>query len=340
MKRIILILCFIISFVTGCVASNPVINDDSGTIIKNKKQVENKYVSYNGKLKVDGINLVNRYGKAIQLRGISSHGLQWYSDFINEENLKVLKNDWESNVFRIAMYTDEDGYISNKNLLNTLEEKVDLVIKQDMYVIIDWHVLKDNNPMTYKEEAKEFFDKLSEKYKNSPNVIYEICNEPNGNVNWNNDIKPYALEIIKVIRANSKDSVIIVGTPTWSQDILDPVDNRIDDSNVMYALHFYAGSHKEWLRERVIKARSENIPIFVSEWGTTNADGNGGVAMDEATAWVKFMNENKLSYINWSLSDKDEASAILKPGTKKNGFTDDDLTESGKFIKKVLRDEI
>ena len=158
MKRIILILCFIISFVTGCVASNPVINDDSGTIIKNKKQVENKYVSYNGKLKVDGINLVNRYGKAIQLRGISSHGLQWYSNFINEENLKVLKNDWKSNVFRIAMYTDEDGYISNKNLLNTLEEKVDLVIKQDMYVIIDWHVLKDNNPMTYKEEAKEFFD--------------------------------------------------------------------------------------------------------------------------------------------------------------------------------------
>ena len=340
MKKIILILCFTISFVTGCVASNPITNDNSGTIIKNKKQVENKYVSYNGKLKVDGVNLVNQYNEKIQLRGISSHGLQWYSDFINEDNLKVLKDEWKSNVFRIAMYTDEGGYISNKNLLNTLEEKVDLVIKQDMYVIIDWHILKDNNPMTYKEEAKEFFDKVSKKYKDSPNVIYEICNEPNGNTNWNNDIKPYALEVIKTIRTNSQDSVIIVGTPTWSQDILDPINNKIDDSNVMYALHFYAGTHKDDLRERITKARDENIPIFVSEWGTTNVDGNGGVAIDEATKWVKFMNENNLSYINWSLSDKDEASAILKSGTKKNGFTDDDLTESGKFIKRVLRDEI
>ena len=345
MKKLLLTLCFVSLFITGCVASNPTENSKNEFVSneeknKNTSSEKNNYVSYNGKLKVNGIDLVNQYDEKIILKGMSSHGLQWYKEFINEDNLKILKDEWKSNVFRIAMYTNENGYISNRDLLNTLEEKVDLVIEQDMYVIIDWHILSDNNPMTYKEEALDFFDKVSKKYKDSPNVIYEICNEPNGNTNWNNDIKPYADEVIKTIRKNSKSSVIIVGTPTWSQDILDPINNKIDDKNVMYALHFYAGTHKEWLRERITKARENGLPIFVSEWGTTNADGSGDVATDEAVKWVKFMNENNISYINWSLSDKDETSAILKPGTNKNGFTDSDLTESGQFIKKVIRGEI
>ena len=329
---------------TGCVAQNSNNTATKGEIKNNKDEIKgektkNNLVSYNGKPKVNGVDIVNQYDEKFQLKGMSSHGLQWYGNFITEENIKVLKDEWKSNVFRIAMYTDENGYLSNKNLYNTLIEKVDMIIKNDMYVIIDWHILKDNNPKLHTEEAKDFFKKVSLKYKDTPNVIYEICNEPNGNTTWNNDIKPYADEVIKVIRENSKYSIIIVGTPTWYQDILDPINNKIDDKNVMYALHFYAGTHKDWLRQRITEARKNNISIFVSEWGTTNVDGNGGVYSDEDTKWINFMNENNLSWTNWSLSDKNESSAILKPGTKENGFTDDDLTETGKFIKKAIKGE-
>ena len=294
------------------------------------------HVSYNGKLHLDGTDIVNQYNEKIQLKGISSHGLQWYSNYVTEENIKIFRDEWNANLFRLAMYTDEGGYLSNKSIYDTLIEKTDMIIKNDMYVIIDWHILHDNNPMSHKDEAKEFFEKVSSKYKNNPNVIYEICNEPNGGTNWNNDIKPYADEIIDTIRKNSKDSIIIVGTGTWSQDILDPINNRINDKNTMYALHFYAGTHKEWLRDRLKQALESKLPIFVSEWGTPSADGNGGIDLEESRKWTDFMKENNISWTNWNLSDKNESSALLKSGTKTNGFTDNDLTESGKFIKSIM----
>ena len=189
----------------------------------------------------------------------------------------------------------------------------------------------------HKEEAKEFFREMSLKYKDYSNVIYEICNEPNGNVTWENNIKPYAEEVIKEIRENSKKSIIIVGTPTWSQEVDKPAKNKINDELVMYALHFYSGTHTEWLRERV-KEALKNIPIFVSEWGVSDASGNGGVYKEETIKWINFMKENNLSYAVWSLSDKNESSALLIPGASENKIIDDNLSEAGKFIKSVIKD--
>lgn len=146
----------------------------------------------------------------------------------------------------------------------------------------------------------------------------------------------YATDVIKTIRNNTKDSIIIVGTNTWDQDVLDPINDRIEDDNVMYALHFYSGTHKEFLRERAKKALDNNLPLFVSEWGTSKADGSNGTYLEEAKKWVDFMEQNDLSWCNWSLTDKNESSALLKPGSSKTNFTDDDLTESGNFIKSVL----
>ena len=148
-----------------------------------KKQEKNNYVSYNGNLKVDGTNLVNQYNEKIQLRGISTHGIQWFSKFANKEIMKQLK-DWGSNVFRIAMYTEEGGYISNNNLKDKVKEIVEYAKELDMYVIIDWHILSDNNPNNHKDEAIKFFNEMANLYKNTPNVIFEICNEPNGGTSW------------------------------------------------------------------------------------------------------------------------------------------------------------
>ncbi len=302
-----------------------------------KDVMKNNLVSYNGWLKIENNTLVNERKEKIRLKGISTHGLQWYSKYANYDMMKSLKEELGINLFRIAMYTEENGYIYNKSLKNKVEEIVENAKKLDMYVIIDWHILSDGDPLMHKEEAKEFFREMSLKYKDYPNVIYEICNEPNGNVTWENNIKPYAEEVIKEIRENSKKSIIIVGTPTWDQEVDKPAKNKINDELVMYALHFYSGTHTEWLRERV-KEALKNIPIFVSEWGVSDASGNGGVNKEETIKWINFMKENNLSYAVWSLSDKNESSALLIPGASENKIIDDNLSEAGKFIKSVIKD--
>ena len=307
--------------------------EDSTTVIKETKKNKNNYVSYNGNLSLNGNNIVNQYNENITLKGVSSHGIQWFGYLITDENIKELKS-WNSNVFRIAMYTKEGGYIDNKNIYDDVIKYIDLVISNDMYVIVDWHILSDSNPNNYKNDAIEFFDKISSKYKNTPNIIYEICNEPNGGTNWN-EIKSYATDVISVIRKNS-NNIVIVGTPTWSHDVDSVINNKIDDKNTMYALHFYTGSHKEDYRNKAKNALDNNIPLFISEFGVSDETGNGGVYLDEANKWMKFINDNNLSYVNWSLADKDESSALLKPNNKI--ITDDALSESGRYIKDKLKE--
>ena len=267
------------------------------------------------------------------LKGVSSHGIQWFPEFVNSSNIKTLKS-WGSNVFRIALYTDEGGYLTNKNLKNKVYEMADLIINNDMYVIIDWHILHDNNPLTNLESSKEFFKEVSTKYKDTPNVIYEICNEPNGNTTWD-DVYTYANEVIKVIRENSKKSIIIVGTPTWSQDIDKASLKPIPDNLVMYSLHFYSGTHKADLRNR-LKSVIKKIPVFVSEFGVTDASGNGNINLEEAKIWLDLLEENNISWINWSLTNKNEDSAFLKQNAGYIDLTDEYLSISGKFIKERL----
>ena len=231
------------------------------------------------------------------------------------------------------MYTEENGYIENKGLKQVVENAVDTVTGLDMYVIIDWHILRDGNPNLHISEAKEFFAEMADRYRDNPAVIYEICNEPNGNISWSGDVKPYAEELISTIRKTDKDAVILVGTPTWSQEVDKAADDPISAENIMYTCHFYAGTHTEWLRSRVQKALEKGLPVFVSEWGTTEASGSGGVYAEETEKWLSFMDENGISWANWSLCDKNETSAVVRNGADiSDGISKDELTESGRLV--------
>lgn len=285
-------------------------------------------VNENGALHVNGIQLVNERGEAVVLHGMSSHGLQWYGNFTNEAAIKATA-DYGANLFRCAMYTGEGGYLSDRTIKDTLINAVDNAIRQDMYVIIDWHILSDGNPMSNADAAAEFFAEMADRYGDNPAVLYEICNEPNGNVTWDNDVKPYAERIISVIRERS-NGIILVGSPTWSQDLDAAARNPLEGENIMYTCHFYAGTHTDWLRQRIADC---GLPVFVTEWGTSAADGNGGVFTDEAQKWIDFMNECGISWANWSYCDKNESSAALVAGADvSDGISEDELSESGKFV--------
>ena len=204
-----------------------------------------------------------------------------------------------------------------------------------MYVIIDWHILSDGNPQQNQKEALKFFKKMAKKYKNNTNVIYEICNEPNGGTSWST-IKKYAEKIIKGIRTYDKKAVILVGTPNWSQDVdqaaLSPVSKKYR-KNVMYTLHFYAATHKEWLRDKAQAALDKGLPLFVSEFSICDASGNGGLDKAEAKKWLTFLDKNNISYMAWSLSNKAESSAFIKSGCSNTGkWSSKNLTAAGKWI--------
>lgn len=299
-------------------------------------------VSQHGQLSVKNGQLVDKSGKGYQLRGMSTHGLTWFPEFVNESAFKTLRDDWNTNVVRLAMYVDEWGngqcYMGNKSgSLELLEKGVDICIKLDMYVIIDWHVLNPGDPSKYTNEAKSFFETVSKRYAKYPNVIYEICNEPNGGASWSGNIKPYAEKIIPVIRKNAPNSVIIVGTPTWSQEIDKPLSDPLNYKNVMYAFHFYAATHAG-LRSNVENCVAQGLPVFVSEFGTCDASGGGANDFNETQKWLSYFDKQGISYCNWSICNKDETCSVLRPGTSANGnWSESNLTENGKWIRNWLR---
>ena len=289
-----------------------------------------------GALRVDGAHLVGSDGAAVQLRGISTHGIAWYPDYINSEAFHEFRYEWGANVVRLAMYTTGGGgYCTGGDKAaqkQLIRDGVKYATEQDMYVIVG-----EQDPNTYVDEAKDFFAEMSAEFAGSENVLYEICNEPNGGTSWQ-DIKRYAAEVIPVIRENAPDAVIIVGTPNWSQFVDEAAADPITDyDNLVYTLHFYAATHKSDLRERAQKAIDAGLPLFVSEFGICDASGNGALDYEQASLWLDLLDRYGISFVDWNLSNKDESSAIISPSCNKtSGFADGDLSESGKWLKKTL----
>ncbi len=293
-----------------------------------------------GRLQVKSGQLCDESGQAIQLLGVSSHDLKQYP--FAPETVDNLAKDWHVSVVRAAMYTDSYGssYIHEPQVKEAVETIVQAAIRNHIYVIIDWHILVDGDPNQYRQQAKSFFEEMARKYGTYPNIIYEICNEPNGpQVNWK-VVKEYADFIIPAIRAIDPHNIIIVGTPVWSTAVRQAAEDPLRDLNVMYALHFYCGTHKETVRNDAKIALSRGLAIFATEWGLTDYTGKGKLDLSEGQAWVDWMKVNKISWCNWSLSNCDEGSAALKPKATMSGpWTDSELTDSGKWVKSQMNAE-
>lgn len=296
-----------------------------------------------GALKVCGTNLCAADGTPVQLRGISTHGLAWFPDYVNEACFRDFRQNRHMNVVRLALYTAEyGGYCEggDRERLKTLVRNgIDYAKAQDLYVIVDWHILSDSDPNIHLADAKEFFAEISAEYCDADHILYEICNEPNGGTGWE-QIGSYAREVIPVIREHDADAVILVGTPNWSQYVDQAAASPLTEyDNVMYTLHFYAATHREDLRERLKSAVDAGLPVFVSEYGICDASGNGAIDEAQADAWVELLDAYQISYVAWNLSNKNETSAILAEGCQKtSGFTEEDLSASGRWLYRMLEE--
>ncbi len=294
-----------------------------------------------GALHVGNGKLTDENGNTVQLYGMSTHGIAWFPQYINYDSFRTLRDDWNTNCIRLAMYTAEyGGYCAGgdkEQLKQLVKDGVSYATELGMYVIVDWHILSDCDPNQNKDEAIAFFREMAEVFADNDNVLYEICNEPNGGTSWDS-IKSYAEEVIPVIRAQKPDAVILVGTPTWSQEIDKATASPLDDSNVMYTLHFYAGTHKDDLRNRLETCVQNGLPVFVSEFGMCDASGNGANDFDSTTKWLDLLNKYQISFCCWNLANKDESSSVFKASsTALSDWTDDDFNESGRWIRDYFR---
>ncbi len=291
-------------------------------------------VAINGRLSVSGNQMVNECGNAVQLRGMSTHGPQWFENCYNESSLDALVQDWGIDIYRIAMYVEEGGYVNNPDYWkNWIDNMVDETAKRGIYCMIDWHVLNPGDPNANLDASRDFWSYMSAKHNGKKHVLYEIANEPNG-VTWPT-VKSYANDIIPRIRANDPNTIIIVGTPTWSQDVDIAAGDPLNFDNLMYALHFYSGTHTGWLRSKGETALNAGLALFVTEFGTSQASGDGGPFLDETQNWIDWMKNKEISWINWSFADKAEVSAALSPGACASGNWNNTST-SGSFIKERI----
>jgi endoglucanase len=294
-----------------------------------------QFVKENGQLRVEETQLVNEKGNPIVLRGVSFGWHSLWPRFYNKKAVKWLKKDWNCNVVRAAMGIEhgDNNYLENPSFSKEkIKAIIDGAIKEDIYVIIDWHSHNINL-----EEAKVFFNEISKEYGKYPNIIYEIFNEPDYET-WE-EVKAYSEEVIRVIRSNDSNNIILVGSPKWDQDVhLPAADPIVGYDNLMYTMHFYAATHEKWLRDRVDEAMEKGLPIFISESAGVEATGDGPLNEVAWQEYINWMESKKLSWITWSISDKEETcSMLLKSAASTGNWKPSDLRKSGSKTRAYLR---
>ncbi len=305
----------------------------------------NNGYSDHGKLSVVGPDLVDEHGEKFQLIGISTHGIQWFSDYVNYATFDALHNEFGINVIRLALYTAEGGYCESdatkrEFLYQKVVEGIKAATALDMYVIVDWHMVgaddvNDKNPMYYRNESMEFFGRITEEFKDYNNILYEIMNEPNGSTTWES-CRNYANLVIPVIRKNT-DAIVLVGNPHWTANLNAVMQKPLEGyTNIMYTYHFYAADHTN--TSQVQTAYDRGFPVFISEHGGMESSGDGAISYTNIENWYRILDARNISYVAWNLSNSKGSASILKQETKSlTDFSDEALKEWGVWYKAWVR---
>ena len=324
--------------------------------------VTDRVVDAHGVLSVDDAKIIDGEGEAVVLKGISTYAIQECSEFFTPEVIKTLAEDWGCDILRISVTGDKNsGYLKepDKNF-DTVCKICNMCIEQGIYVLLDWNITYTDESDENKENAVDFFNRVSAIYSDTANVLYEISNnaaalateteagedEDAEEVDeWGDIIKPFASEIIEAVRENSENSLIIVDVPGYGTDIASAADSVLDYDNIAYGCCLYSGSQGQEMRDSIKEAIEDDVCVFVTSWGLCNDKGLGGVYYTESRKWADFFDENGISWCNYAIGSdaKDDANALVllseryTDSQKYSGHWPDGLlSKSGAFIREEL----
>lgn len=303
-----------------------------------KEQAEPTAVEKYGQLSVAGNKVVDKNGNPVQLKGMSLFWSQEIPKYYNYSAIKWLRDDWNCSITRAAMAVEHGGYLTNPDVeKQKVDSAVSAALQLGMYIIIDWH---DHHAQRHLPQAKKFFADMAQQYGKYPNIIYETYNEPLNDVSWADSIKPYHEAVIDTIRMYDTLNLIVCGSRTWSQDVDEASLDPIKGNNIVYSLHYYASTHKQELRDKAVTALNNGAALMVTEFGTVFANGDGEINQEESRLWWDLLDKHQISWCCWSVCDKKESSAALKPGASATGGWDESmLNPSGILVRKELRGE-
>lgn len=298
-------------------------------------------VQLHGPLSVNGRFIVDKTGDPVSFAGPSFFWSTtgWGQErFYNADAVRFFAEDWNAGIVRAAMAAEREGSYLTDPAANAARAFtiVDAAIENGLYVVVDWH---SHRAEENTQEAIGFFREVATRYGHTPNLIYEIYNEPLDTTDWSTVVKPYSETLIEEIRKIDPDNLIVVGSQSWDQDLDKAADDPIlGYSNIVYSVHFYAGSHKDRERAKAQYAIDKGLVLMATEWGSVNYDGDGPIDRESTLAWMKFLQENSISHMNWAVSDANESAAMLvKDAPSGGGWTDDHLTDSGRFTRDIVR---
>jgi aryl-phospho-beta-D-glucosidase BglC (GH1 family) len=280
--------------------------------------------------------LVGEDGVPVQLKGVSTMWLNWEPRYsVNRDGLRWMRDNWNVSVVRAAMGIEPEGaYLTDPDAaLAQLRTVVQNAIDVGVYVLVDWH---DHNAHLHRDQAIDFFTRVAAEFGEFPNVLYEPYNEPL-NVSWSGVIKPYHEAVLSAIRAEDPDNVAILGTRSWSQRVDEASADRVAGDNLMYTVHFYACDHREFQRNQAQVAYEAGLPLFVTEWGATAADGGARsptVCTEDAQAWLDWLGERSISWAAWKLDGCRDASCFFtsRQAPASGGWTDEWLNGHARFV--------
>lgn len=292
-------------------------------------------VARHGALAVADGKVVDAHGQPVTLRGMSLFWSQWAPQYYSADTVDWLVRDWKVTVVRAAIAAEgSDSALQHFDReFAKASTVIDAAVANGIYVIVDWHAHR-----AYPEEAERFLTAIARKYGHLPNLIYEAWNEPlREGVDWSHDVKPYHLRVIGAIRAIDPDNLVVAGSPSWSQDVDIAARDPLPFPNLAYTLHYYAATHGTELRAKADTALAAGLALMVTEFGVVEATGNGPIDLAESEAWWRWAESHGISWLAWSIGDRDETSAALRPGTPPANWSESQLTESGRLLRGRLR---
>lgn len=298
--------------------------------------------SYVQKLTVkDGI-IVNEQEQQVVLQGLMVPEVRRL-DQEGKFNKKYFEEVFAcgGNVIRIPIHPEEweqDEYY----LWRYLDPIVEWAVENNKYIILDLHFIGniesgigDEMPKIETEPlafSVEFWKLVAGYFKDVPNVIFEIYNEPAyiDNETWSQS----AQLLVDTIRDTGAKQIIIVSGTDYSYDLSYWAKNPMQDSNIVYAAHIFP-NRKQGLQ--ALDEMSEDIPIIVTEWGYISKDEPirqyylVGERDDYGMPMLQLMERKGISWVACWYDDNWEPPMFFENSNEKTNW--------GEFILEKLSDD-